>query len=295
MHQAAVRSGDSRGVAIALLCACSYGLGPPLARLTYNAGTGVFTAATARFVAGVIGIGLLLWLGRRAIRLAPRVRWAACGLGVISTVTSLGYMGAIFFIPASLAILIFYTFPLLVALGARWTEGEPLTWTKAAGLAVAFAGLAVALGVSFDELDARGVALGMLAAVGAALHVLAISHVARWAGGATLPLNLHSMAVALVLNGALLIWTGGPVWPSGTAGWLGLLGVMVFFTGGVTLMYAAIARLGPVRASIIMNLEPVVTIVVAVALLGERFGPQQGIGAALVLGAVLWVQLNRRR
>ena len=127
MHQVAAPAGASHGVALALLCASAYGLAPALARLAYTAGAGVLTATTARFVAGVIGVGLLVWLGRRAARLPLRAQLAACGLGLISTVTSLGYMGAIYFMPASLAVLIFYTHPVLVALGARWTEGDPLT------------------------------------------------------------------------------------------------------------------------------------------------------------------------
>ena len=289
-----VQTSDRRGVAITLSCALCYGVAPAMARLAYNAGTDILTATTARFVAGVIGIAALIAIGRRALRLTARANWGALGLGMISTVTSLGYMGSIFFIPASLAVLIFYTFPLLVALGARWTEGEPVTWAKLAGLAVAFLGLAVALGVSFDRLDSRGVGLAGLAAFGAAAHVLAISRVARWAGGATLPLNLRSMAVALAVNAMLLAIQGGPAWPHGTAGWLGLAGTMVFFTAGVTLMYAAVARIGPVRAAVLLNLEPLVAIVTAILLLGESFGAHQFAGAAMVLGAVLWVQLRRR-
>lgn len=292
--QVSVRTSDARGLALAVVCGAAYGVAPPMARLAYDAGADVWTASTARFVAGVLAIAALVWLGRRAARLPARANWGSLGLGLISSVTSLGYMGSIYFIPASLAVLIFYTFPLLVALGARWTEGEPLTWAKVVGLVVAFAGLAVALGVTFDSLDPRGVALAAIAAVGAAAHVLAVSHVARWAGGATLPLNLRSMSVALAINLALLAWNGGPVWPAGAVGWAGLAGTMLFFTVGVTAMYAAIARLGPVRASILLNLEPLVAILTAIVLLGERFGPHQAFGAALVLGAVLWVQLRRR-
>lgn len=288
------RSGDPRGVALTLLCALSYGVAPAMARLAYDAGAGVLTATTGRFVAGVLGVGLLIAIGRRALRLAPKASWGALGLGLLSTATSLGYMGSIYFIPASLAVLIFYTFPLFVAVGARWTEGEPVTWTKLAGLAVAFIGLAVALGVSIERLDPRGVALAAVASVGAAAHVLSISRVARWAGGATLPLNLRSMAVALVVNAALLASQGGPIWPAGATGWLGLGGTMVFFTGGITLMYAAVARIGPVRASMLLNFEPLVAIVAAVLLLDESFGAHQVAGAAMVLGAVLWVQLSRR-
>jgi drug/metabolite transporter (DMT)-like permease len=264
-----------------------------MARIAYEAGADVFTATTARFVAGLVGISLLIAIGRRALRLPSRANWGAFGLGLISTVTSLGYMGSIFFIPASLAVLVFYTFPLFVALGARWTEGEPVTRTKLAGLAVAFVGLAIALGVSFERLDPRGVALAGVASLGAAAHVLAISHVARWAGGATLPLNLRSMSVALAVNALLLAMQGGPAWPVGTAGWLGLAGTALFFTVGITLMYAAVARIGPVRASMLLNFEPLVAIVAAVLLLDERFGLHQLAGAAMVLGSVLWVQRQR--
>ena len=69
---------------------------------------------------------------------------------------------------------------------------------------------------------------------------------------------------------------------------------MIFFTGGITLMYAAVARIGPVRASRLLNFEPLVAIVAAFLLLDESFGAHQVAGAAMVLGAVLWVQLSRR-
>lgn len=285
---------DPSGVILCVLCAVAYGVAPAMTRLAYMSGADVFTASTGRFVAGVLGVAGLIILTRGAMRVPARANWGALGLGLISSATSLGYMGAIFFIPASLAVLIFYTFPLFVAVGARWSEGEPLTRIKFVGLAVAFTGLAIALGVTVDGVNPVGVGLAGLAAVGAAAHVLAISHVARWAGGATLPLSLRSMTVAMVVNAALLTGQGGPSWPMGTPGWLGLAGSIVFFTLGVTLMYATIARLGPVRASVLLNIEPLVAIVTAVLLLGEPFGLQQSVGAALVLGAVIWVQLRRR-
>ncbi|MFN4089399.1 MAG: DMT family transporter [Alphaproteobacteria bacterium] len=288
-----VRTADPRGVAVALGCALSYGIAPSMARLAYDAGADIPTATTARFVAGVLAVGLLVWLTGTGRRLSARANWGGAGLGVLSTVTSLGYMGSIYFIPASLAVLIFFTFPLVVALGARWTEGEPIDLHKLAGLAVAFCGLTVALGVQLDGLDPRGVALACAASVGAATHILAISRVAPWAAGAILPLTLRSMAVALAFNLLLLGWHGGPTWPHQPSGWVGLAGTMVFFTLGVTLMYAAVARLGPVPAAMLMNLEPLIAITAAVLLLGEHFGAHQVAGAGMVLGAVVWVQLRR--
>jgi drug/metabolite transporter (DMT)-like permease len=287
-------TGAPRGLLLAVLCGVSYGLAPALTRLAYMAGTDVFTVTAGRFVAGVVALTALVMLARSANRLSARANWGSLGLGLLSSVTSLGYMGAIFFIPASLAVLIFYSFPLVVAFAARWTEGEPLTSAKFVGLAVALLGLAIALGVTFEGLDPIGIVLGFVAALGAAGHMLAVSHVARWAGGATLPISLRSMWVAMLVSVVLLALQGGPSWPEGLSGWLGLASSTVFFTLGITLMYAAVARLGPVRTSVLLNLEPLVAIVTAVLLLGEPFGLQQTVGAALVLGAVLWVQLRRQ-
>lgn len=289
----AMKAVGPRDIALTLACACSYGIAPSMARLAYDAGAGVFTATTGRFVAGTVAVLLLILLTRRSLRLNARASRGALGLGLLSTVTSLGYMGSIFFIPTSLAVLIFYTFPLLVAVGAHWTEGEPVDRAKLFGLLAALVGLAIALGVEFDSLDPRGVALAGMASMGAAAHILAISRVAPLAGGSTLPLNLRSMCVALMANTALLGFQGEVALPAGTVGWIGLAGTMLFFTLGVTLMYAAVARVGPVRTAVLLNVEPLIAVAAAVILLGERFGPQQVVGAALVLGAVLWVQLRR--
>ena len=103
-----VRIADPHGVALALTCALAYGVAPSMARLAYDAGADVPTATTARFVAGVLAVGGLVLLTRGRMRLPARANWGSLGLGVLSTITSLGYMGSIFFIPASLALLIFY-------------------------------------------------------------------------------------------------------------------------------------------------------------------------------------------
>ena len=43
---------------------------------------------------------------------------------------------------------------------------------------------------------------------------------------------------------------------------------------------------GPSDASIVMNLEPVLTVVLSVLLLGESFGWAQAIGGGIILGGL---------
>jgi drug/metabolite transporter (DMT)-like permease len=55
-------------------------------------------------------------------------------------------------------------------------------------------------------------------------------------------------------------------------------------------LYAGLRRVGPATASIVSCAEPVLTVALAVALLGERLGPVQAVGGALVVLAVLLLQ-----
>jgi drug/metabolite transporter (DMT)-like permease len=55
-----------------------------------------------------------------------------------------------------------------------------------------------------------------------------------------------------------------------------------------------VARLGAARAGLFLYLEPLATLVLAVPLLGEPFGPFIEIGGALVLGGVYIGQRERR-
>ena len=55
------------------------------------------------------------------------------------------------------------------------------------------------------------------------------------------------------------------------------------------------ARIGAVRAAVLSSFEVVVTMGLAAAFLGERLGPRQLGGAALILGAVLLQNLAALR
>ena len=61
------------------------------------------------------------------------------------------------------------------------------------------------------------------------------------------------------------------------------------------MFYAALDLLRESRTALIMNLEPIVTIVIAVALFGEVFGTTQWIGAVLVVLAIVGVTLAGRK
>ena len=61
-----------------------------------------------------------------------------------------------------------------------------------------------------------------------------------------------------------------------------------------TILFTVLPRLGVVGNSAIMNVEPVFTLTLAWALLDQAIAPIQLVGAALVVGAVMWLGLRKR-
>jgi drug/metabolite transporter (DMT)-like permease len=55
---------------------------------------------------------------------------------------------------------------------------------------------------------------------------------------------------------------------------------------GIVLFFVGLRRVGPSDASIVMNLEPVLTVVFSVILLGESFGWAQAAGGGIIIGGL---------
>lgn len=83
---------------------------------------------------------------------------------------------------------------------------------------------------------------------------------------------------------ALLV--GGPHLPHGAPGQLGFAGLLLTFPLAQLALLTAVDRAGPVVTAVAMNLEPLITIGLAVILLGEHVSAVQLGGAALVVAAI---------
>jgi drug/metabolite transporter (DMT)-like permease len=58
-------------------------------------------------------------------------------------------------------------------------------------------------------------------------------------------------------------------------------------------LLGGVRRVGPSTASIVATAEPLVTAGLAMLVVGEHLAPVQWLGAALVVGAVLWLRAPR--
>ena len=172
--------------------------------------------------------------------------------------------------------------------------------SRAAWVAVGIA----AAGLTLLSLRRTGFGMGegltLLAAAAWALHLVLLSRWAR-AGHALGIARLQTgtvagMALATAAVGGVL--SGGPVLPAiprDAATWLGVgfLAVVATAAAMVAISWAQ-ARVSAVRAAVVLTLEPAAAAVTA-GLLGGELGGRTFLGGALLVGAMLVVELSNRR
>ncbi len=102
-----------------------------------------------------------------------------------------------------------------------------------------------------------------------------------------LTLTFYTQAFCLPVVVAVLLSVGNVALPTDGAGWTGLNIAAAGYIAGMCLLMAAVRLANPAPVSMINNLEPLVTLVAAALILGERMTGIQYAGGGLVLVAVV--------
>jgi drug/metabolite transporter (DMT)-like permease len=273
--------------------AVTLGSGHVCARLAFTNGVNVLTAATLRSLAAAALLVVLLWLRRTPVLPLPREFRATLVLGLLIAAQTVLIQLAVALMPATLAILFFYTYPFFAGLGAALLGDERFSGRLAVALVAAFAGLALVLGVGDEPVRLAGLA----AAVGAAASfAAAVVLTPRLAPGLAAPLRtFYMLAATAALFVAVLGATLELRLPGNPPGWVGLAGLALFYAAGITGLFLLLPLLGPVHSSVVLNLEPVAVAIIAWAVLGEALAGAQIVGALIVVAAVIFFQVTAPR
>ena len=272
------------GVLLVLASTVAFAVGPTAAKVAFDNGANTLTVVALRGVVAAALMALLVLAALQGFGVDRAAwRWCLC-CGGFQAVAIYGFIRSVASVPVVVAVLVFITHPILIAIIAHWSGGERLTARKLLLATAVLAGLAMALGPEAGALDPSGVALAGLASLAMCGGVLCTGRAQERATSAQV--NLHATAVGGVGFGVLATALGGWSLPSNAAGWLGILGAGVGIGVGLLAFFAALRRLGPARATMLSSVEPLVSVLFAAAVLGERLRPLQWAGAALVVAAL---------
>ncbi len=289
---------EREGVLWVLLAAAGFALMPTMVKTTYlQSSFEPFDIAIWRFVIAAPMMWALVYRSRRAANSARSSDAPVRSMLAVGVVISAAVLAAFFALerlPGSTYIALFYSYPaMVVVLSALLGERiRPLAWLA---LAMALAGVFLTVpdlmpGTSVDSL---GVALALFnAAIVAVYYLLARRTLAGVAdvSGASAWMMVGTLAVLL-----LLIPLRGLQMPQNALSLLLLFGIAAL--GTVLPIFAinlAIQRIGAAQTSLISTVEPILSMIVSMLILAEVILAIQWLGAALIIGSVIVLQLGPR-
>jgi drug/metabolite transporter (DMT)-like permease len=195
-------------------------------------------------------------------------------------------------LPGALYIVIIYTYPAMVAVGATLL-GRPAGRHVWIAVFITLVGIALTVPEVLDGAGGATVA-GLLFTLGNALTYAAyVIYSERLVadGGDGLVASAWSLtgSLAFAVVAAAFSWPFEA--PSSAGGYGSAIGLAAISTVLASMaFFLGVRRLGPSSAALVATTEPVLTLVWVVLILNESLEPVQLSGAALVIVGVLWSQ-----
>jgi drug/metabolite transporter (DMT)-like permease len=304
------------GIVLVVVSAAGFGSGTVLSKPIYASGLDWLQLLAWRFAIGATlawGWLLLSPVRRSALRrLTRRQALLAIGLGVWYTGNAGTYYAGLETVPASLAGVLVYLYPAVVAvLSIRYA-------TRLAGrrpwiaLALALSGVVLALG-GIDLVVPPPVSGIVLILASPLIYAGWIILSARLAGERSDHLapetagaghaNDAAAATALMISATATVFivaavvTGRPLAPAAIPGpaWPYLLAIGFASTFlAIQTFYAGSRRIGAAQAALVSTVEPLIIVALAWLALGDVLSPLQLVGAGLVIIGVLVAQTAER-
>jgi drug/metabolite transporter (DMT)-like permease len=271
------------GVVFALLTATGLGAITTQAKIIYADGGNAMTVMFTRFLISTLVFGLLLAIKRRSFKVDRQLRLPVIAVGFVWSGAMICYLLSVESISVSLAVLVLYSYPLLVLiysiLSGQLSPSPPLILV----FFVAFLGLYLALSGGEVKLDATGLVLALLAGMGAAFTFIKGAQVAPRLNPLVMTFWINAIGLLMIVP---LVYTQFSL-PASTNGLFSLGAATLFYIIAILCQFQALARLPAATAAFILNLEPVVSILLASIILKEQLSNLQWLGVILVISVLV--------
>jgi drug/metabolite transporter (DMT)-like permease len=281
------------GYLLVLVAAACFGTLGVFSKLFYDAGGEAWTLLFLRFaVTGPVLVVLALALRERPPNRRVALLGASLGIFQIGVAYALfeGFERA----PVALVTLLYFAYPLITAVGASLLYKEELGPRRAVILAVALAGVALTIGIP-DSANWVGIVLGLVAGLCVSVLILSSRYLMVARGVSPIALSALMFTSPAILL-ALLIPARAPSFDLSGEAW-GWAAAAVFVAAAIpiTLFYSGVRRAGATAAGLLSTVEPVVSVLLAYAVLGESLSTLQFIGGTLIIISVIALSLEGSR
>lgn len=274
---------EKSGAALVALSAFGFGLMPIFAKVCYGAGSSTYTLLFLRFTSAAIFM-MAMMKARRLPRLSKKEAWTFFLLGAIGDSTqAFCYFMALQYASAGAVSLLLYTYPAMVMVGSALIFKEKITADKVLSLVLATGGAFIIMGGNLNG-EPLGLFLALLSALVYTTYILYSAKYLRPGVGAQS--SAYMMVGNAVTYGIISLFVGFEP-PQTRVGLFALVLITLLSTIVAFWSYMeGLGRLGPIKTSLVALLEPLLTVIFSVIILGEALTRDIVLGGCLVMASL---------
>jgi drug/metabolite transporter (DMT)-like permease len=280
-----------RGAPIALGSAVMLGLTPIFGKLAIQGGLDAIAVVAVRTLGAAFLLSLILVIFQRRYFYIFPVGLAGCLLaGSINGIGSLFFYAGLARIDASLGQLLYTLYPVWVAL-LLYLDGQRPSRITLLRLALSIPGIYLITQVAIGTINWQGVIFMCLASLLYALHIPINQRVLYEVPAPTVTLYTLLAMTMIVVPAWLILPPPDLTIPQQS--WLPIVGLTLATFLARLLLFTGVKTIGGVQTSLFGLAELLVTVSLAVGLLGERLTSSQWLGAALLTVTLMLSALDR--
>ena len=277
----------TKGYTLACISAVTYGTIPLFALPIKHAGYSFDTALFYRFLFSAILIGVYLFAKKSAMRVSGKELGTLAVLGVMYSLSAHFLFVGYDYMSAGVASTILFLYPVFVALIMGLFFREKLSWVMWGAIALALLGVGVLNGTGGEGgMNPAGMVAVLLSALAYALYMIIVnkSSVRKMEGT---KVTFYSMlfCAAFFLLRALSRDSFTPAMTFDTGINILLFALVSTVISLITLVNA-IKLIGSTPTAVMGSLEPVVAVIISVAVFNEPLTGRLVTGILLIIGAV---------
>jgi drug/metabolite transporter (DMT)-like permease len=267
------------------------------ARIAFDHGASVATGVSVRATFTTLVLFSMMRLQGVSLAIPRELRGRTLLAGLLIASQSYCLYSAVALIPPALALLVFQTSPMLYVL-LTWSLGrEAPRWSALWPMALALAGLALALNLRPAHLAADWAAVragvGWAFASGASMAMVYYLNANALKGidGRLRTFAMTAVTAVLVIVAGTA--GGAQALPQAPSGLAGLALLAVFYCIAMASLFFVLPRI-PTTTTAALNFEPIALLFLSWAVLGFKLAPLQIVGAVLTVSAIAWLGLQKR-
>lgn len=281
------------GILLIVISAACFALMPIFAVFAYQGNASIATVLFLRFaLAALLLFAYLAWkkkswlINRRAL-----FNLVLMG-GVLYTLQSSLYFASVKYIAVSLQALLFYTYPIFVAVLATLVYKEKFSRNLLLSISISLLGMALVIGTSFDSINLWGASLALGAAAVYSLYINLGNRLIQ-----NIPPDLATAYISLFAAISFLLagtFSDSLRFDFQPSAWGPIIGIAFFSTTvAIFAFFRGLELLGSTRSAIISIIEPVITITISSLLFHDQLSSLQWVGGVLVLAGAYIVVKSR--